>query len=103
MLAEVQGMSLIILDNKFAGSPRGLVDFLHEVHAVSLEGVCHRGNVVGLEVQVEVVAQVDEGDRRVLLVNEFEMKDLLTCPNARVEILVLKLQREPDLLGVKAN
>jgi len=48
-------------------------------------------------------ALIDEVDRGILLVDELEMEDLTAGPDARVEVLVLEVEREPDLLGVEPD
>ena len=50
-----------------------------------------------------MVPFVHELDGRVLLVDELEVEDLVTRPDARVEVLVLKLEGQSDLLGVEPD
>src|SRR3954468_5624305 len=58
--AEVQGMPLIVVDDKLAGVPGGLVDVRHQGNAVLLQGFGGGDGVVGLEVEVEVAALLHE-------------------------------------------
>ena len=59
------------------------------------------GELVCLEIEVEVLALVHELDRGVLLVREFQVKELTPCTNAGVEVLVLELERQSDLRRVE--
>src|SRR2546430_1136497 len=101
-LTEVQGMPLIVLDGELPPFPSGFMHVLHQAHAVSLQCVSRRRGVVCLPIEVEVVALLHEGDRGVLLVDEFEVKELTPSPDTGVKVLVLELERQSHLRGVEA-
>jgi hypothetical protein len=52
---------------------------------------------------MEVLAPIHKLDGGVLLVYEFQVKELTARPNTCVEVLVLELERQSDLCGVEPN
>jgi hypothetical protein len=103
VFSEVQRMSLIILDDKLARSPRGLMDLLLQMHSIALDHLSHSHDVIAFEVQMKVIAIIHERDRRILFVGELEMKYLAPSTNTGIEIIVLKLERAFELRGIEAN
>ena len=103
LLTEVEGMALIVPDDELARPPGGLVQGRDEGDPASGQPLRVGRGIVALEVEVEVTAPIHEVDRRIFLVGELEMEDLTARPDARVEVLVLEIQREPDLLGIEAD
>ena len=96
-------MPLIVFDDELSCSPGRFLHVLYEVHSISFQRVCFGGGIVRSKIEVKVLAFVHEVDRRVFLVNEFEVKDLIACANARVKVLVPKLDRETKFLRVEAD
>jgi hypothetical protein len=72
---------LIVFDDELFGSPSGLVHVLHQGDPIFLEGLCRGDSIVGFKVEVEVLSPVDERDGRVLLVDEFQVEELIARPN----------------------
>src|SRR6266508_2645877 len=103
LLTKIQRVALIVLEGELSRAPRRIVHVSHQSHSVSLQRVGGGPHVIRPEIEVEVIPLVHELDRRVLLVDELEVEDLLARPDARVEVLVLELEREPDLLGVEPD
>ena len=102
-LTEVEGMALIVPDDELARPPGGLVQGRDEGDPASGQPLRVGRRIVALEVEVEVTAPIHEVDRRIFLVGELEMEDLTARPDARVEVLVLEIQREADLLDIEAD
>jgi hypothetical protein len=50
-----------------------------------------------------VFAIVNVRDRRVFLINKLQMDNLTPSSDACVKVFVIELDREPQLLGVKAD
>src|SRR5207245_11233112 len=61
-LTEVQRVSLVVLDGELPRAPGSLVHVLHEANTLLLQSL-GRG-IVGLEIEMEVLAVVDELGRR---------------------------------------
>ena len=76
-------MPLIVFDDELSRSPGGLVHVFHEAHPVSLQRVRHGRDVVCFKIKVEVSALIHELDRGVLLVDEFQVKELTPQPEYR--------------------
>src|SRR5215813_3905265 len=98
-LTEVQNVPLIVFDRELSGTPRGLVHILHEGHISSSQCICGGGDALGVEIEVEMLAPIHKRDGGVGLVDELEMEELPARANARVEVLVLELERETERLG----
>src|ERR1700733_6888238 len=96
-------MPLIIVDDDLPGIPRRLVDVLHQLQTFCLEPGGVVRYVVGFQVEVEVFAFIDVWDGRVFLIDKLQVKNLIPSSDADVKILVLKRDREPQLLGVEAD
>ena len=101
--AEVQRMPLIVFDDELSCSPGGLVHVLHKANPISLQRVCRRHGIVRFKVEVEVFALIYELDGGVLLVYEFQVKELAARPNTCVKVLILELERQSHLGGVKTD
>jgi hypothetical protein len=76
---------------------------LHEGNAVRFQDGGRGRDIVRLEVEMEMLTPVDEGDRGILLIHEFEMENLTACPNAGVELLILEVELQPEFGRVKAD
>jgi hypothetical protein len=79
------------------------VDVLHQFHTVCPELGGQVQYALGLKVEVEVFAFVNIRDGRVFLINKLQVEDLTPSSDPCVKILVFELDREPQLLGVKAD
>jgi len=84
-------------------APWGVVDVLDERHAAALDRGCRGGGIVGFEIEVEVFALVDEGDRGVGLVDELEVDEVGAGADAGVEVFVLEVEGEAELGGVETD
>src|SRR5207245_5578555 len=102
-LTEVQRVSLVVLYGELPRAPGSLVHVLHEANTLLLQSLGGRRGIVGLEIEMEVLAVVDELDRRVFLVDELEVKELAARPDSRVEVLILELERQSHRRGVEAH
>jgi hypothetical protein len=95
ILAEIQRMALIVLDDELPGATRRVMDVPDQADPVPPARLCRGVGVVGFEVEVEVFARVGESNGRILLVDELQVKKLIACPDAGVEIRVLEDQGQP--------
>ena len=86
-------MPLIVIDDELFRSPGGLMHFLHQLNPISFQRICRSCSIVSFKVEVEVFPLIHELDSGVLLVYEFQVKELATRPNSCVEVLVLELDR----------
>ena len=74
---------------------------LHKATPISLQRVRGARGIVCFKIEVEVFAPIHKLDGGVLLVHEFQVKELTTRPNACVKVLVPELERQSHLCGVK--
>src|SRR5436190_20613289 len=94
-------MPLIVIDDELFRSPGGLMHFLHQLNPISFQRVCRSGGIGRFKVEVEVFSLSHELNSGILLVYEFKVKELAARPNSCVEVLVLELDRQSHLGGVK--
>jgi hypothetical protein len=102
-LAEVQRVPLIVFYDELAGSPVGIVHVSYERDTVTLYPFGGCDCVAGFEVEMEVIAVVDDLDRRVFAVDELEVKELIAGADTGVEILELEVENQADFFGIELD
>jgi hypothetical protein len=102
-LTKVQGVTLVIFDDELARPPQRFVHFSFEPDAGEAHAFGGRHHVVRLEVEVEVIAEVNVCDRRILLVDEFQMNDVPASAHTRIKVFVLELEGETESGRVEAD
>ena len=85
-------MALVILDDELSCSPGGLMDVFHKANPISLQRVRRCRDIVCFKIKMEVFALIHKLSGRIFFGYEFQMKDLIACPNTCVKILVLELE-----------
>jgi hypothetical protein len=94
-------MALVVQEDQFTSSPRCVRRLLPKRQAVRFEHLSYSIHVVRSEVKMQMVTSLHEGYRRVWTIGQFEVKELISSANARIEIRVAEFKRQTDLLGVK--
>jgi hypothetical protein len=92
--AEIQGVTLIILDDKLACAPVRVMNVFYERDTRFTHFLRGSHNVRNGKIQMEVTAMQDIVDRGIPGVDPLEMKQLAPSANAGVEVIVQKLERE---------
>jgi hypothetical protein len=64
----------------------GVRRLLPKRHAVRFEHLSYSIHVVRSEVKMQMVTRLHEGYRRVWTIGQFEVEDLISSANARIEI-----------------
>ena len=83
-------MPLVISNDELARAPFGLVHVRHERNTIGAQHLGGRLDIVGLEVQVKVVAVFDERNRRVAFIGKLEVENPPTGADAGIEATVVK-------------
>lgn len=62
-----------------------------------------RCQIIGFQIQIEVLAVADESDGRIRVVDEFQTHELAAEPNPRVKVLILELEGPAKRGGIEAD
>ena len=92
-LVEIQSVPLVVLDGELLRAPGRLVHVLREPDPALPERLRQGRDIVRPEIEMKMVP----------VGGELQVKELGARSDARVEILLLEIQREPDVLRGEAN
>src|SRR6188508_99299 len=88
LLAKIEGVALVVVDDDLPGSPGCFVYVLDQRHAFGCKLSGKRCYVVGLQVEVYMPAFVNVRNRWVLLVDELKVNALAPGSYPDIEVLI---------------